>query len=83
MAGQHDVAVLGPGVVQKFRRFGIFLSPGTTQAKVKRVTISDNCFSGIQVSGTTDSDIEGNTSVRDASAPVTTPAGTGFSCGGT
>ena len=74
---QHDVAVLGPGLVQKFRRFGIFLSPGTTKAKVKHVTVSHNCFSGIQVSGTSDSDIEKNVSVRNASGSA------GFSCGGT
>jgi hypothetical protein len=74
---QHDVAVLGPGLVQKFRRFGIFLAPGTTKATVKHVTVSHNCFSGIQVSGTTDSDIEKNVSVRNASASA------GFSCGGT
>jgi hypothetical protein len=76
VAGQHDVAVLGPGLVQKFRRFGIFLS-GSTKAKVKLVTSSDNCFSGIQVSGATDSDIERNVSVRNASGSA------GFSCGGT
>jgi hypothetical protein len=76
VAAQHDVAVLGPGLVQKFRRFGVFLS-GSTTVKVKHVTSADNCFSGIQVSGVTDSDIEENVSVRNAIASAE------FACGGT
>jgi hypothetical protein len=76
VAAQHDVAVLGPGIVQKFGRFGVFLSR-STKTTVKHVTSSDNCFSGIQVSGVTDSDIEENVSVRNAIAAA------GFSCGGT
>jgi hypothetical protein len=76
VVGQHDVAVLGPGLVQKFRRFGIFLG-ASTKVQVMHVTSSDNCFSGIQVSGTTDSNIEENISVRNAGGSA------GFSCGGT
>jgi hypothetical protein len=75
-AGQDDVAVLGPGLVQKFRRWGISLL-NSTKAKVKHVTFSDNCFSGLQLVGVTDSDIEKNTSVRNAGGS------SGFSCGGT
>src|SRR6202171_291643 len=55
--GQHDVAILGPGIVQKFGRWGISLL-NSTEAKVKHVTFSDNCFSGLQLVGVTDSDIE-------------------------
>lgn len=78
--GQPNVSVMGPGLVQKFRRFGIYLSSGTIGGRVKGVTVSDNCFSGIQVSGTTNSDIEENVSVRNSSAPAGAP---GASCGGT
>ena len=76
VVGQHDVTILGPGLVQKFRRFGVFLS-GSSKVKVKHVTSADNCFSGIQVSGVTDSDIEQNVSVRNAIASAE------FACGGT
>jgi hypothetical protein len=73
---QDHVAVLGPGLVRKFGRHGIFLAR-SAKVKVKRVTSSDNCFSGILVSGVTDSDIEENVSVRNAIASG------GFACGGT
>ncbi len=73
---QDHVAVLGPGLVQKFGRHGIFLAR-SAKVKVKGVTSSHNCFSGILVSGVTDSDIEENVSVRNAIASA------GFACGGT
>lgn len=74
--GLHDVAILGPGLVQKFGGFGIFLQ-GDTNVKVKGTTTSDNCFSGIFLGGTTDSDIEKNVSVRNSKGSETAP------CGGT
>ena len=76
VVAQHDVAILGPGLVQKFRRFGVLLR-GSTKIEVKHVTSSHNCFSGIQVSGVTDSDIEKNVAVGNAIASAE------FSCGGT
>jgi hypothetical protein len=72
----HDVAVFGPGRVQKFGRMGILLS-GATRTRIQGVTTSDNCFSGIFLAGTTDSDIEGNVSVRNAIGS------NNFPCGGT
>lgn len=74
--GQHDVAILGPGLVQKFAGLGIWLLQ-STRVKVKGVTMSDNCFSGILLSATTDSDIERNLSVRNSSGSQGSP------CGGT
>ncbi len=72
---QENVAVLGPGVVQKFRRHGLFFS-ASTKVTVKQVTSHHNCFSGIQLAGgTSDSDIEENVSVRNASASSTFPCG--------
>lgn len=81
VVAKHDVAVLGPGLIQKFARHGIFLGPGTTKAKVKRVTTSDNCFSGILLGSTTDSVIEKNVSVRNAIGSPT--ASLNLPCGGT
>ena len=76
VVGWHGVAILGPGHVHKFARLGIFLS-GATKAKVRGVTASDNCFSGILLDVTSDSDIEKNVSVRNAIGS------NGFACGGT
>src|SRR5262245_5231233 len=45
---QSDVVVLGPGIVQGFRQFGIRLR-AATGVTVKRVTVNSNCFSGIFV----------------------------------
>ena len=73
---QHHVAILGPGIVQKFASAGILLR-SATKVKVRGVTTSDNCFSGIFLQATTLSDIEKNVSVRNAIGSRN------FSCGGT
>jgi len=76
VVGQHDVAIFGPGLVQKFASVGILLR-GATKGKVAGVTASDNCFSGILLISTTDSDIEKNISVRNSIGSQ------GLPCGGT
>jgi Right handed beta helix region len=61
--------ILGPGMVQKFRRHGIFIigTIGTsTNATVRHVTSHHNCFSGILTAAMSDSVIEDNVSVRNA-----------------
>jgi hypothetical protein len=73
---QHDVAILGPGLVHKFAGLGISLL-GSTKVRVEGVTAADNCFSGIFLFGTTDSDIERNVSVRNSIGSQGNP------CGGT
>ena len=72
----HDVAILGPGLVQGFGGFGIGIF-GSSKVKVEGVTTSDNCFSGIILVGTTDSEIERNVSVRNSMGSEGAP------CGGT
>jgi len=74
--GLSDVAILGPGLVQAFVGFGIFLF-GDSKVRVEQVTISDSCFSGIFLGDTTDSDVEKNTSVRNSKGSENGP------CGGT
>jgi|SRR4029077_5109847 len=76
VVGQHDVAIFGPGLVQRFASVGILLR-GATKGKVAGVTASDNCFSGILLISTTDSDIEKNISVRNSIGSQ------GLPCGGT
>lgn len=75
-AGQSNVAILGPGLVRNFARMGILLSNGSSRVRVEQVTAADNCFSGILLSGATDSDIAHNVSVRNFGFA-------GTACGGT
>jgi parallel beta-helix repeat protein len=73
----HD-QVLGPGMVQEFRRHGILIvgTPGIpTKATVKGVTSHHNCFSGLLVNMMSESDIEGIVSVRNANNSTAAPCG--------
>lgn len=74
--GESDVAILGPGLVEKFGGFGIFLFQDS-KVKVEGATLSDNCFSGVILVLTTDSDIARNVSVRNSMGSEDNP------CGGT
>lgn len=76
VVGLHDVAILGPGLVQKFAVFGVALE-NATKVRVEGVTATDNCFSGIFLFKTADSDIEKNVSVRNSLGSQGNP------CGGT
>jgi parallel beta-helix repeat protein len=71
---RENVEVLGPGMVQKFRRHGVFVLR-STRVKIKHVTSHQNCFSGLLMNALTDSDIEENVSVRNAIASGGTPCG--------
>ena len=66
---QPGVQIIGPGMVQKFRRHGILLVGAagvSTNVTVKHVTSHYNCFSGLLTNVMTDSVIEGIVSVRNA-----------------
>src|SRR5687768_2672681 len=70
--------ILGPGMVQKFRRHGIFILGSTgmpTKAKVQQVVSHHNCFSGIFLNMVSESVVEENASVRNASNSTTAPCG--------
>jgi hypothetical protein len=66
--------ILGPGLIQRFRRHGIFLANGSN-LRVRHVTSNHNCFSGLLTNGVTESDIEENVSIRNAIASRATPCG--------
>jgi hypothetical protein len=72
----NDVTILGPGLIQKFGGFGVLLA-SESGAKIRGITVTDSCFSGILLARATDSEIEGNTSVRNAMGSEGNP------CGGT
>jgi hypothetical protein len=75
---QTHAQILGPGMVQKFRRHGIFMvgTPGiSTKTRVRHVTSHHNCFSGLLMTGVSDSVIEENVSIRNASNSGNSPCG--------
>ena len=73
-AGFDHVAVLGPGMVQQFRRHGVFVFE-SERATVKEVTSHYNCFSGLFLGLSNENEIEENVSVRNGSASGAAPCG--------
>jgi hypothetical protein len=61
---QTGIIIRGPGLVQRFRRFGIRLL-NSMGATVIGVTASTNCLSGIFLNGGSDHVLENNVSVRN------------------
>jgi parallel beta-helix repeat protein len=75
---QAGVQIIGPGMVQKFRRHGILIVGAagvSTNVTVKNVTSNHNCFSGLLTNLMTNSTIEGVVSVRNAANSGTAPCG--------
>jgi parallel beta-helix repeat protein len=73
-AGFDHVRVRGPGMVQKFRRHGVFVFD-SEKAKVEQVTSHYNCFSGIFLGLANDNEIKENVSVRNGRASTIFPCG--------
>jgi hypothetical protein len=74
-AGFDHVRIRGPGMVQRFRRHGIFM-PQSEKSSVKHVTSHHNCFSGILLASSHRNELSDNVSVRNAIGSG------GFPCGG-
>ena len=72
--GHHNVSIIGPGLVQKFRRHGIFLN-AASGISVRRLTSNHNCFSGLLMGGVSNSEIVENVSVRNGIASEQLPCG--------
>jgi hypothetical protein len=78
ISNQTHARILGPGMVQSFRRHGIFIvgaADVSTNLTIRHVTSHQNCFSGMLMTGVTDSVIEDNVSVRNASNSAVSPCG--------
>jgi nitrous oxidase accessory protein NosD len=73
-AGHDYVKIRGPGMIQTFRRHGIFVFE-SEHAVVDHVTAHHNCFSGILLGLANDNDITDNVSVRNAVASGAAPCG--------
>jgi parallel beta-helix repeat protein len=72
--GRNDVSIEGPGVIQKFQRWGIFLF-SSTHVTVKKVTANRNCWSGVQSGRTSNSNFEEDTFVNNAAGSNGAPCG--------
>ena len=73
-AGFDRVKIRGPGMVQKFRRHGIFM-PQTDNGIVDHVTSHYNCYSGIFLNTSHENFVSENVSVRNSSASGPAPCG--------
>ncbi len=71
-SGRTDVTIRGPGIVQRFRGFGISFS-NATASTITGVTTATNCFAGIFLSGGALNDLTGNISIRNGN--LTSPCG--------
>ncbi len=74
IVGQENVQIVGPGMVQRFRRHGLFAS-SSTKLTVRQITCHHNCFSGFLMVAVTDSDIEEFVSIRNAANSGPAPCG--------
>ncbi len=75
---QPGVQIIGPGMVQKFRRHGILIFGAagvSTNVTVKNVTSNHNCFSGLLTNGMTDSRIDNVVSIGNAANSGSAPCG--------
>ncbi len=62
--GRTGITIRGPGIVQRFRAFGISFA-NATASTVTHVTTSTNCMSGIFLNGGALNELEGNISIRN------------------
>ena len=72
--GQTDVKIEGPGVIQHFERWGILLL-SSTEVTVRKVTANRNCWSGMQVTLTSDSNFEEDIWINNAAGSNGAPCG--------
>lgn len=75
VAGRTDVEIKGPGVIQKFERWGILLS-SSDHVTVRKVTANRNCWSGMQTISTSESNFTEDSWVNNAAGS------NGAACGG-
>lgn len=67
--GQSNVRIDGPGLIQRFRNSGINTLNNSTEVKIRSVTVSTNCFAGVSMFDTTNSDVHENVFVRNGNIP--------------
>jgi len=75
VSGRTDVEIQGPGIIQEFERWGIFLL-SSDHVTVKDVTANRNCWSGMQTISTSDSKFIEDNWINNAAGS------NGAACGG-
>lgn len=75
VAGRTDVEIQGPGVIQRFERWGILLS-SSDHVTVTKITAERNCWSGMQTISTSESKFTEDNWVNNAAGS------NGAACGG-
>ena len=73
--GRTDVKIVGPGVIQKFQRWGILLV-SSDHVTVRKVTANRNCWSGMQTISTSAGNFEEDVWINNAAGS------NGAACGG-
>jgi parallel beta-helix repeat protein len=75
VSGRTDVEIEGPGIIQEFERWGIFLF-SSDHVTVKKLTVNRNCWSGMQSIGTSESKFVEDDWINNAAGS------NGAACGG-
>ena len=70
--GRSGLMIRGPGIVERFRAFGIVWT-NVTASTITGVTTSTNCMSGIFLSGGNLNELNGNIAIRNGN--LTNPCG--------
>jgi parallel beta-helix repeat protein len=73
-AGRTDVEIQGPGIIQHFERWGILLR-SSDHVTVRKITATRNCWSGMQVTGTSESRFLEDIWVNNAAGSNGAPCG--------
>lgn len=73
VVNQRNVVIRGPGLIQRFRNFGVVLNGGGGN-RIREVTVSTTCMAGIFLSGSSDNEVDSNVAIRNGHLT--------FPCGG-
>jgi parallel beta-helix repeat protein len=74
VAGRTDVEIQGPGIIQKFERWGILLRL-SDHVTVRKITAVRNCWSGMQTGFVSESSFTENNWVNNAAGSNGAPCG--------
>jgi len=75
VAGRTDVELQGPGIIQRFERWGILLS-SSDHVSVRKITVESNCWSGLQTISVSESNLTEDNWINNAAGS------NGAACGG-
>ena len=74
VSGRTDVEIQGPGIIQRFERWGILLA-SSDHVTVRKVTVERNCWSGMQTISASESEFVEDDWVNNAAGSNGAPCG--------